>query len=127
MVGVLYLFANQSYRTVALYIGLPYLVMYAAFTKNGFLGRYQKLGDYSYGTYIFAYPVQQSVVATIGSSVSPLALFAFAAPVTFVLALLSWKFVEHPALRLRKHLFRRELPPVSFEVKRNGIKVRLPS
>ena len=67
MFGLLYLFAAQPFRTGAYYISLPYLVMYAAVTKNTLAAKYQKLGDYSYGTYIFAYPIQQSFVAIAGT------------------------------------------------------------
>ena len=75
-------------------LALPYLVMYVAFTRNRIFRRYQDLGDYSYGTYIFAYPVQQSVVATMGASIGPMALCAIAAPITFILAFVSWRWVE---------------------------------
>jgi peptidoglycan/LPS O-acetylase OafA/YrhL len=108
MVGVLYLFAGQPFRTAAYYVGLPYLVIYAAVTKNSVLSKYQLIGDYSYGSYIFAFPVQQGVVSGIGTSITPLKLFLMAAPVTFVLAFLSWWFVERPALGLRRRLIRRE-------------------
>jgi peptidoglycan/LPS O-acetylase OafA/YrhL len=108
MLGILYLFASQPFRIAAYYVALPYLVMYAAFTKIWLLDKYQKIGDYSYGTYIFAFPVQQSIVATMGTSMGPLMLCAFAAPITFCLAFLSWRFVEHPALQLRRQLFRQE-------------------
>jgi peptidoglycan/LPS O-acetylase OafA/YrhL len=108
MVGVLYLFADQPFRTAAFYVGLPYIVMYTAFTTNIVISKYQDLGDYSYGTYIFAFPIQQSIVAILGVSISPSRLFWFAAPITFVLAFLSWRFVERPALGLRKRLFRSE-------------------
>jgi peptidoglycan/LPS O-acetylase OafA/YrhL len=113
MIGILYLFAGQPLREVAFYVALPYLVMYVALAKNRVLGKYQELGDYSYGTYIFAFPIQQSVVATMGAaSITPFKLFVLAAPITLTLALLSWRFVERPALGLRKRLFRREYLPV---------------
>ncbi len=108
MLGLLYLFVAQQLRTAAFYIALPYLVMYTAGTRQSFVGRYQKLGDYSYGTYIFAYPVQQGIVATMGAAIGPMLLCVFAAPITFALAFLSWRFVERPALKLRKRLFRPE-------------------
>ena len=71
MVGVLYLFAGQPFRTAAFYVGLPHLVMYVAFAKNSVVSKYQDFGDYSYGAYFFAYPIQQSFVAIAGASISP--------------------------------------------------------
>jgi peptidoglycan/LPS O-acetylase OafA/YrhL len=56
--------------------------------------------DLSYGTYLWAFPVQQSVVA-IGGVQHPLALFAIATPLVLAIAALSWCFVERPALRFK--------------------------
>ncbi len=66
-------------------------------------------GDYSYGLYVFGYPVQQTL-AHFGLHRAGFAVYltvSFGA--ALALAILSWRFVEAPALRL-KHLFDR---PVS--------------
>jgi peptidoglycan/LPS O-acetylase OafA/YrhL len=74
-----------------------YLVMYLALgTKpSGLIGR----ADLSYGVYVWAYPVQQLVVATLGPSwwVNVLA----STPIVLGLAWLSWHVVEAPALALK--------------------------
>lgn len=57
---------------------------------------YNRLGDYSYGTYIYAFPVQQ-LMAWIGVGTA-LGNMAFAFPVTLAMAVLSWHLVEKPAL-----------------------------
>ncbi len=55
--------------------------------------------DLSYGTYLYAFPVQQILVMKgIGD---PLLLFAIATPIALAIAALSWFFVEKPALRLK--------------------------
>jgi peptidoglycan/LPS O-acetylase OafA/YrhL len=59
-----------------------------------------RFGDYSYGTYLIAWPVQQTVMALVAPK-SPYVLFAVALPVTLLLAVASWHFVEGPALRLK--------------------------
>lgn len=58
----------------------------------------RKSGDLSYGTYLWAFPVQQVVVGW-GLSAAPLELLAVLI-VTLTLAALSWRFVERPALHV---------------------------
>jgi peptidoglycan/LPS O-acetylase OafA/YrhL len=55
--------------------------------------------DLSYGTYLWALPLQQTLVAA--GVRDPLALFAIATPIVLLIAALSWTFVEKPALRLK--------------------------
>lgn len=62
--------------------------------------------DYSYGLFLFGFPVQQALIAC-WPDVPPLLLFATAAPLAFGLAVASWHLVEAPALRLK---VRRRLP-----------------
>ena len=59
----------------------------------GLFARY----DLSYGVYLYAFPVQQLVVHW-GNPITAHQLFAFALPITFVLAYASWRFVERPML-----------------------------
>src|SRR5271165_3008846 len=55
------------------------------------LGRY---GDFSYGVYLHAFPIEQLVVMTAGGSMNPLKLFAIAWPISLVAGSLSWFLVE---------------------------------
>lgn len=55
-------------------------------------------GDYSYGIYIYAFPVQGLIVAILGA-MDPWTNIALAVPLTFALAALSWHWVEQPWLR----------------------------
>ena len=59
------------------------------------------IGDPSYGIYIYAFPVTQFAVLWLGAG-DPLRVFAAAAPVTLIIALASWRFIEQPALRLKR-------------------------
>lgn len=57
--------------------------------------------DVSYGTYIYAFPVQQ-VLASAGLSALGVPVFAaIAIPLTLLLATASWFVVEKPAMRLK--------------------------
>jgi peptidoglycan/LPS O-acetylase OafA/YrhL len=64
---------------------------------------FNRLGDFSYGTYLWAWPTQQTVVHLI-PGIGPAGMFLIAMPATLVLAALSWKLVEQPALRLKSRL-----------------------
>ena len=61
-------------------------------------------GDFSYGIYLYAMPVQQSFAFAFPRLRHWYFNVAFALPVTIILAMLSWYAVEKPALRLRKTL-----------------------
>jgi peptidoglycan/LPS O-acetylase OafA/YrhL len=77
-------------------VALAYGVLWLGHLRVPALLPYNRLGDYSYGTYIYAFPVQQSVAA-LGVT-SPWINIALALPVTLFCAVLSWTFVEAPAL-----------------------------
>lgn len=78
-----------------------YLVIYLAMARSVRLPDLARRGDFSYGVYIFAYPVQQSVSYLLGASVTWYANLLLSLPVTFGLAALSWHFIEKPALALK--------------------------
>ncbi|MFO1024650.1 MAG: acyltransferase [Acetobacteraceae bacterium] len=59
-------------------------------------------GDYSYGIYLYAFPIQQTLVWLAPTPVNPFVLFALAATLAASFAALSWHLVEKPALGLRR-------------------------
>jgi len=66
------------------------------------LGRY---GDFSYGVYLYAFPVQQLLVMSAGGRMAPLELFALATPISLLLGCISWFLVERHFV-LQRHLKR---------------------
>jgi len=90
---------------------LPYLILYAALVLP--LGRFRELisGDYSYGIYIYAYPIQQAV-ATVWKGITPGPMFVCSFVITFMFAYLSWHLIESRALTL-KGLFSRFKRPLT--------------
>lgn len=84
----------------AFMIAIAYAIFVLAYRPGGFLRRYNALGDYSYGIYIYAFPVQQALVAALGP-MSPAENILMAFPITLLIAIASWTLVEKPSLDRR--------------------------
>ncbi|MCL2457517.1 MAG: acyltransferase [Desulfobulbus sp.] len=92
---------NKHIFFVSYVLVLGYCILYFSYIPSGIVRKYNKLGDFSYGIYVYAFPVQQSVAALI-PGVSPLVMFACSSIATMTLAVLSWTFVEKKALHLKE-------------------------
>lgn len=68
-----------------------------AYVPGGKIRDYNGLGDYSYGLYIWHYPIEQTLFSSF-NMLTASSLFLVALPVTFVIAVFSWHFIERPAL-----------------------------
>lgn len=81
---------------------VTYFVLWLAFNLPERLSWFDEVGDVSYGVYIYAFPVQQMwVLAHFNRwGVVPYALISAAA--TGVLAVASYRFIEKPALKLKR-------------------------
>ncbi len=77
---------------------LPYLFFFFAFSKTVF-NQFGKIGDLSYGIYIFGFPIQQSIIFLTKSNISESHLNLLAFLIVLPLAWLSWHYVEKPALK----------------------------
>ena len=96
-------------------LAIAFSVLVLAFRTPAWLRRLTAPGDVSYGIYVYAFPVQQSVAAIWGA-IDPLLMMAIAFPVTYVLAFLSWRLVERPALALKRFVAPRPPEPVPVAV-----------
>lgn len=62
----------------------------------------RKIGDWSYGVYIFAFPVQQMVISTWGAEEARFwPYFMISLTLTYILAGISWHLIEKPFIRLK--------------------------
>ncbi|SEL70816.1 Peptidoglycan/LPS O-acetylase OafA/YrhL, contains acyltransferase and SGNH-hydrolase domains [Colwellia chukchiensis] len=82
---------------------LPYIILYLAYVPAGRVRNYNRFGDYSYGIYIYAWPVQQ-LIATSIANVSSTAMIILSAIMTFFLAYASWHLIESKAVKLKKYV-----------------------
>jgi peptidoglycan/LPS O-acetylase OafA/YrhL len=71
-----------------------YLVFWFGFHARVQLHDFSRFGDFSYGTYLYAFPIQQLLVQRAGGAMSPYLLFVVAAPLSVLAAFASWHGVE---------------------------------
>lgn len=80
---------------------IPYVLFYLVYLPKGFIRNFNQLGDYSYGIYIYAFPVQQSTVMFFPDySIAQVTLISIL--ITLTLAIISWHKLEKPCLALKQ-------------------------
>lgn len=93
-------------------ITVTYLLFWIAFHPLIQLHHWAKYGDFSYGIYLYAFPIQQ-IIALKFPGISPIGMFLLAAPLSTVAGILSWHIIEKRFLRSKKHM------PAIQEMKRS--------
>lgn len=84
----------------ALYLAEAYAVMWLGFAVPAESAGLRLPADYSYGLYLFGFPVQQAIMHYLPES-GPWTNMAIAIPATFALAAFSWHVVEKPFMRMK--------------------------
>lgn len=111
-IGLLLSSLNTKAFFIFYVISLPFLTLFVAYVPSGAVRKFNNVGDYSYGMYIYAFPVQQSIAAII-PEVSVTVMIASAFSITFICSVLSWHLIEKRCLKMKgsqnvvKHLMRR--------------------
>jgi len=87
------------------------LLAYAIFAigKHGLMSWTSKYGDFSYGLYIYAFPIQQ-MIASVTHTANPLKMFALSFILTLIASILSWHFVESRALKWKDKIDTKKYP-----------------
>ena len=80
-------------------VAMTYAFLWLAFALP--FGRFDRKGDFSYGTYIYAFPVQQGMALLRIQEKGFGLYFASSLLLTSVLAFLSYRLIEAPCLRLK--------------------------
>jgi peptidoglycan/LPS O-acetylase OafA/YrhL len=81
-----------------------YLLFYVAYHPVFSFPNFAKYGDFSYGIYLYGWPLQQLVMLNFGRYLNPYTFFVFVFPIVVLFAVLSWKLIEQPALKLKKRV-----------------------
>jgi peptidoglycan/LPS O-acetylase OafA/YrhL len=101
LIAALFTIKTPAFAPVAS-VAIAYFGFWCAFVPNNRVCKLMRTApDYSYGLYIYAFPVQQGIVATIpDASIRQVIGLGFI--ITLGFAAFSWHFVEKPMLALKK-------------------------
>jgi peptidoglycan/LPS O-acetylase OafA/YrhL len=88
---------NKSVFFVAYVLCLAPLILHLAYIPSGRVRSFNAWGDFSYGVYIYAFPIQQTL-AFFFPGMSLLAMVALSGLLTLAAAALSWHGIEKRAL-----------------------------
>lgn len=86
---------------IVLLFTLPYLIITTAIKLR--FSSFRKYGDFSYGMYIYAFPIQQLLSMLFHDHLNITIFFIASTLLTLFLAILSWHFVEKKALKLKSY------------------------
>lgn len=97
------------------YLCLPYLSIWFAYEPRIKLHGATRLGDFSYGLYIYSWTVQQTIIHYLGAQIPWWLMCVLSFLFTVPMAMFSWFVIEKKALRLKNLLFKKESVPPSQE------------
>ncbi len=79
---------------------LGYFVLYLAYFPSKNLIKFNNIGDYSYGLYIYSFPIQQAICVSL-PNMNLIPFFIVSFSITLICAILSWHFIEKPCLKMK--------------------------
>ena len=98
-------FVPDDFRAISQAAIIPYATIVLAYKLPQRLGNLRGW-DPSYGIYIYAFPVQQLLTRLfLNHGLTWLMCFAASVVMTTLLAMLSWAYIEKPALALKSRLY----------------------
>jgi peptidoglycan/LPS O-acetylase OafA/YrhL len=80
-----------------------YLMVFVGMTRVP-MPRLLAKGDYSYGVYLYGFPIQQTIAYLFPEHRTPLFNLMLAIPLTLTMAVLSWHLLEKHVLDLKRHI-----------------------
>jgi peptidoglycan/LPS O-acetylase OafA/YrhL len=98
-------FFNLKYTTILGVVCACYLCLCIAFMD---LRKFPliKYGDFSYGIYLYGFPIQQTIWHFFPFAREWWGLFLVAFPVSIFFSVISWRLIEQPFLSLKHHFKR---------------------
>lgn len=93
--------ANLHAAHLIVPVALAYGIFYVAFSQTVHVHDVARWGDFSYGTYLYAFPIQQMLVASFGSMISFSLYIVLSMFLAVSAGVASWHLVERWFLRTR--------------------------
>lgn len=88
------------------------LLAYSLFAigKNPLMSWFGKYGDFSYGIYIYHFPIMQMIIASQTNSIPTYKLFVIGWAISIAIASVSWWIIEARALKLKSKINLKKYP-----------------
>jgi peptidoglycan/LPS O-acetylase OafA/YrhL len=115
-----------SKEAVVLPIAATYLLFFIAYEPALRLQNFGRRGDFSYGTYLYAYPIQQLIILAF-PGLGTMAVFALSTPAAVIAGALSWYGIEqHFGVRKRRQI-REGFSGPAFAPPRTAVPLNVPT
>jgi len=101
ILAILFL-GKTEYGQLVYLLAFPYFVLGLGYMKAPLLPKFGRYGDFSYGIYLFAFPIQQAIYASFGNILGFYELMLLSFLLTLFASVISWHVVEKPALAYKK-------------------------
>jgi peptidoglycan/LPS O-acetylase OafA/YrhL len=108
--------AHQIAQEIGLYVVLPYAVLSFATARPACFGLAGRLGDFSYGIYVYGFLIEQTVSHYLKTDGRPLSNFGLSLFPTLLLAAVSWHLIERPFIKLKPKARGRTNPATAHEL-----------
>lgn len=99
---IIFSFFSELAQPIQIFL-IPMFVVAIAHVK-GITNRAGRYGDFTYGIYIFSFPVQQMLIAKNAVQNDPLILFLLALSIVIPLAFVSWHLLEKKMVLLKNRI-----------------------
>ena len=86
-----------------IFLAFTYIILYIGHLPS-VLNHFGRYGDFSYGMFLFGFPIQQSIIHVSNGNISIPLLILVSIILTLPFAVLSWKLIESKALKYKKLL-----------------------
>lgn len=99
--ALLLLLGSFAGMSVILPICGTYILLYLAYSPLISLNHFARWGDFSYGIYLYGWPIQQLLVYYYVNRLTSLSLFFISLVLATIIAAISWHVIEAPLLKLK--------------------------